>query len=165
MPRPHPPEFRERAVELARLKEMPVAQIAADLGISGSCLRGWMKQADIDEGRRADGVVDRRARGAGEAAPRAPRREARERNSQAGGRLLRRGERSPKMIYTFIAEQCSDLPISTCCRVLKVSTSGYYQRRKQPVTDTELAEAYAANEVHDIWTMSRHSYGSPRVRP
>ena len=68
------------------------------------------------------------------------------------------------MIYTFIAEQCSDLPISTCCRVLKVSTSGYYQRRKQPVTDTELAEAYAANEVHDIWTMSRHSYGSPRVR-
>lgn len=68
------------------------------------------------------------------------------------------------MIYTFIAEQCSDLPISTCCRVLKVSTSGYYQRRKQPVTDAELGEAYAANEVHDIWTMSRHSYGSPRVR-
>jgi len=68
------------------------------------------------------------------------------------------------MIYTFIAEQCPDLPVSTCCRVLKVSTSGYYQRRKQPVTDTELAEAYAANVVHDIWTMSRHSYGSPRVR-
>jgi putative transposase len=68
------------------------------------------------------------------------------------------------MTYTFIAEQCSDLPISTCCRVLKVSTSGYHQRQRQPVTDTELAEAYAANEVHDIWAMSRHSYGSPRVR-
>ena len=68
------------------------------------------------------------------------------------------------MIYIFIAEQCPDLLVTTCCRVLKVSTSGYYQRLKQPVTDTELAEAYAANEVHDIWTMSRHSYGSPRVR-
>ena len=55
MPRPHPPEFRQRAVELARLREKPVAQIAEDLGISDSCLRNWMKQADIDEGRR-DGV-------------------------------------------------------------------------------------------------------------
>jgi transposase-like protein len=52
MPRPHPPEFRQRAVELARLGEKPVAQIAADLGISDSCLRNWMAQADIDEGRR-----------------------------------------------------------------------------------------------------------------
>jgi transposase-like protein len=51
MPRPHPPEFRQRAVELARLREKPVAQIATDLGISDSCLRNWMAQADIDEGR------------------------------------------------------------------------------------------------------------------
>jgi putative transposase len=68
------------------------------------------------------------------------------------------------MIYAFINERCSDLPVSTCCRVMKVSTSGFYQRRRQPVTDRELSAAYAANEVHDIWTMSRHSYGSPRVR-
>jgi len=52
MPRPHPPEFRQRAVELARLREKSVAQIATDLGISDSCLRNWMAQADIDEGRR-----------------------------------------------------------------------------------------------------------------
>ena len=52
MPRPHPPEFRQRAVELARLRDKPVAQIATDLGISDSCLRGWMRQADIDGGRR-----------------------------------------------------------------------------------------------------------------
>jgi transposase-like protein len=52
MPRPHPPEFRQRAVELARLREKPVAEIAKDLGISDSCLRGWMARADVDEGRR-----------------------------------------------------------------------------------------------------------------
>jgi transposase len=34
MPAPHPPEFRQRAVELARQKERPVAQIAKGLGIS-----------------------------------------------------------------------------------------------------------------------------------
>ncbi len=33
MPRPHPPEFRRRAVELARLREKAVSKIAEDLGI------------------------------------------------------------------------------------------------------------------------------------
>lgn len=56
MPAPHPPEFRLRAVELARLGEKPVSEIAADLGISDSCLRNWMKQADLDDGRRSDGL-------------------------------------------------------------------------------------------------------------
>jgi transposase len=50
MPRPHPPEFRQRAIELARLKEKPIAKIAADLGISESCLRNWVHQAHVDEG-------------------------------------------------------------------------------------------------------------------
>lgn len=68
------------------------------------------------------------------------------------------------MTYTFIAERCSDLAVSVCCRVMKVSTSGYYQRLGTPVTDWELDEAHAANTTFDIWTMSRRSYGSPRVR-
>jgi transposase len=57
MPRPHPPEFRQRAVELARMRDKPVAQIAEDLGISESCLRNWMAQADRDQGRRSDGLT------------------------------------------------------------------------------------------------------------
>jgi len=57
MPAPHPPEFRQRAVELARMREKPVAAIAADLGISDSCLRNWMRQADLDEGGRNDGLT------------------------------------------------------------------------------------------------------------
>jgi transposase len=51
VPAPHPPEFRRRAVDLARLGEQPVAMIAKDLGISESCLRNWMAQADADEGQ------------------------------------------------------------------------------------------------------------------
>jgi transposase len=52
MPRPHPPEFRERAVELARERAKPLKHIALDLGISESCLRNWIAQADIEEGTR-----------------------------------------------------------------------------------------------------------------
>jgi transposase len=52
VPRAHPPEFRQRAVELARERVKPVAQIASDLGISESCLRRWMDLADVDAGRK-----------------------------------------------------------------------------------------------------------------
>ena len=49
MPVPHPPEFRRRAVELARERTKPVAELAKDLRISESCLRNWMAQAEVDE--------------------------------------------------------------------------------------------------------------------
>lgn len=48
MPRPHPPEFRQRAVELARQRPKPLAELARDLGISESCLRNWVAKADVD---------------------------------------------------------------------------------------------------------------------
>ena len=56
MPAAKPPEFRRRAVELARLGEQPVARIAKDLGISESCLRRWMDVDDVDAGRK-DGTT------------------------------------------------------------------------------------------------------------
>jgi len=61
MPRPHPPEFRRRAIELAREHAKPISVIAKDLGISDSCLRNWMAQADIAEGRREGVDPDTRA--------------------------------------------------------------------------------------------------------
>ena len=48
VPAPHPPKFRRRAVELARQKTKPVAELAKELRISESCLRNWMAQADVD---------------------------------------------------------------------------------------------------------------------
>lgn len=60
MPRtrpPYPPEFREKAVHLARESGKPASQIARDLGISYESLRHWVKQADLDAGRRTDGLT------------------------------------------------------------------------------------------------------------
>lgn len=52
MPAPHPPEFRRRAVELAREGLKPISQVARDIGVSESCLRNWLAQADVEEGKR-----------------------------------------------------------------------------------------------------------------
>ena len=61
MPRPHPPEFRQRAVELARTKVKPISQLAKDLGISESCLRTWMLKAEIEDGSREGVTASERA--------------------------------------------------------------------------------------------------------
>lgn len=61
MPKAHPPEFRQRAVDLARAGEIPVAQVAKDLGVSESCLRRWMSIADVDEGHKPGLTSDERA--------------------------------------------------------------------------------------------------------
>jgi len=61
MPVAKPPEFRRRAVELARRREKPIREIAADLGIAESCLRRWMKLDDIEVGRAEGLTGDERA--------------------------------------------------------------------------------------------------------
>ncbi len=55
MPAAKPPEFRRRAVELVRRGDQPLPQIARDLGVSESCLRGWVRTDDVDSGGR-DGI-------------------------------------------------------------------------------------------------------------
>lgn len=52
MPAAHPKEFRDGVVAVARRGEAPIAQLAKDFGISESCLRNWLHQADIEDGAR-----------------------------------------------------------------------------------------------------------------
>lgn len=54
---PYPPEFRREAVRLARMNGKPHAEIARELGMSTETLRQWLKQADVDEGKRSDGLT------------------------------------------------------------------------------------------------------------
>lgn len=54
MPKPYPKEFRDDVVRVARNREPGVhlKQIAADFGISESCLTNWMKTADVEDGKK-----------------------------------------------------------------------------------------------------------------
>jgi transposase len=53
VPRPHPKEFRDDVVAVARKGEASIAEIAKDFGISESCLRNWLAKADVEGGRRS----------------------------------------------------------------------------------------------------------------
>jgi transposase-like protein len=52
MPRAYPKEFREDVVRVARQGGASIEQVAKDFGIADSCLRNWLKKADIEDGNR-----------------------------------------------------------------------------------------------------------------
>jgi transposase len=53
VPKPYPREFRDDVVAVARKGEAPLKQVAADFGISESCLSNWLRAADVEDGKRA----------------------------------------------------------------------------------------------------------------
>src|SRR5512140_2757141 len=53
---PFPPEFRARIVELVRAGRT-VASLAKEFKVSDQTIRNWIRQADLDSGRRADGFT------------------------------------------------------------------------------------------------------------
>jgi transposase len=54
---PYPPEFRAEAIRLVRTSGKPRSEIARDLGLTSETLRLWVKQADLDAGKRQDGLT------------------------------------------------------------------------------------------------------------
>src|SRR5690625_464363 len=54
VPRPHPREFRDDVVSVARNREpgQTLKQIDKDFGISESCLRNWLHAADVEDGAK-----------------------------------------------------------------------------------------------------------------
>jgi transposase-like protein len=59
MPRfkpPYPPEFRSKVVELAR-SGRTLSSLAKEFGVTDVTLRSWLRQADLDVGRRSDGLT------------------------------------------------------------------------------------------------------------
>ena len=59
MPRfklPYSPEFRARIIELVRAGRT-LASLAKEFGVTEVSIRSWVKQADLDTGRRQDGLT------------------------------------------------------------------------------------------------------------
>jgi transposase len=53
---PYPPEFRAEAVAMVR-SGRPFREVAAALGMNEQSLRNWVQQADLDQGKRQDGLT------------------------------------------------------------------------------------------------------------
>ena len=65
-------------------------------------------------------------------------------------------------LVSELADDGIDVVVVTC-RMLEVSRSGYYECRGRGLSQRDLADAYLANQICDIHSASRQTYGAPRV--
>ena len=53
---PYPPEFRQHLIELVRSGRSPES-LEKEFEPTATTIRNWVKQADLDSGRRKDGLT------------------------------------------------------------------------------------------------------------
>ncbi len=69
------------------------------------------------------------------------------------------------MIFECIRDHLvPEFKVRDCCRVLKVSMSGYYRWLKHPIGKREAAEIELVGKIREVHAQTRGVYGSPRVR-
>ncbi len=65
--------------------------------------------------------------------------------------------------FRFIEAEKDHHPVARLCRVLRVSTSGFYARRVRPPSARAVADAALTATIRAIHAGSRGTYGAPRV--
>ena len=53
---PYTPEFKARIVELVRSGRSQ-SSLEKEFGVTSTTIRSWVKQADLDQGKRSDGLT------------------------------------------------------------------------------------------------------------
>ena len=68
------------------------------------------------------------------------------------------------MRYAFVRQHAKELPVTTMCRVLRVSRSGYYDWVARPAaSDRQRRRAELTGRIRQVHRESRQLYGSPRI--
>lgn len=67
------------------------------------------------------------------------------------------------MKYEFMHDQREAFSIRIMCRVLKVSTSGYYDWVDRPVSERQQEDEMLTEQIRILHQCSRRTYGSPHI--
>lgn len=68
------------------------------------------------------------------------------------------------MIYRLVRELAGDgIDVAVACRVLEIPRSSYYDWLGRTASRRDIEDAYLIEEIREIHTASRETYGAPRV--
>ncbi|MFF3632465.1 IS3 family transposase [Streptomyces sp. NPDC002164] len=164
-PRKCPDELRERAIREVRTTGRPIAHVAKDLGIHKEALRGWVRQAEADRGERDDRLTT------------AELDELKQLRKEVAE--LRRANEILKAASVFFcpgdrpspdaAEQVIDhlrergLGVDPVCRVLELSPSTYFARKKRPKSARRLRDEQLMPLIEEVHAESGGAYGARRI--
>ena len=160
----YPPEYKEQIVELVRAGRSP-GSLAREFEPSEQTIRNWVKQADLDEGRRRDGLTTE-ARLKLLRLKREVKRLRMERDilKKAAAWFARESELDPQRGYAFMKAYRATFPLAAMCRVLGLSPSGYYDWLKRPPSARTRRDVELQGKILLIWGGSRETYGCPRIQ-
>jgi putative transposase len=161
MPRPYPPEFRRRALDLVE-SGRTIRDVAASLGIAESCPHRWRHRDLVDRGLKP-GIT------AQEGTELAAARQ-RIRDLEEEVKILRKTAAAveavvpPKDRYCLVAEfRAEGVRTGRACHALGVSRSGYYDWAARAPSPRAIRHAWLTDLIGTAHRASRGTYGSPRI--
>jgi putative transposase len=161
MPRPYPPEFRRRALDLVG-SGRTVRDVAVSLGIAESCLHRWRHRDLVDRGLKPGTTAQDTAELV------AARRRIADLEEEV--KILRNAAAAveavvpPKDRYRLVAELRADgVRVGRSCHALGVSRSGYYDWAARAPSPRRIRHAWLTDLIGAIHQASRGTYGAPRV--
>lgn len=159
--RGYPAEFRRKVLDLVAAGR-PVARIAAELGISDQTIYTWARQDRIDQGLEP-GLSTGEKTELAEARRRIHQLESELAANRRAMELIREAV-PPKVRYAAVTTMAAEgIPVDVACRVLDVSTSGYYASLNRPLSPRQVRHALLTETIRRIHAESRGTYGNRRV--
>ena len=158
----YPPEYRERIVELARAGRSP-GSLAREFEPAEQTIRNWIRQADLNEGLRSDGLTTE-ARKEMRELKREVKRLRMERDILKKPRPGSRGraDRSPAGVCVHEGAP-GHFPLVAMCRVPGLSPGGYYGWLRSPPSARARRDAELKGGIVAHWIESGETYGCPRI--
>ena len=169
-PRKYPDELRERAVrmvfEVRATGESygSIARVADQLGIHREALRGWVRQAEIDTGRRAGTSSSERER---ITELERENRELRRANEilKSGLDFLRGGARPPtQAMSAYIDAHRDHHGVEPICRTLGVAPSTYYAAKTRRPSARAIRAQALKPEITRVYQSNYRVYGRHKIR-
>lgn len=156
-------QYRQQIVALAR-SGRSAAALAREFDPTAETIRHWIRQADIDEGRRGARTTPR-----WHAETRCLRGEV-ERLALERDILLRAAvwfrdgsPPTPREAFAFVQAHRDLMPVRAMCRLLGSSSSGFYAWMKRPPSARDRRDAVLRGLILASWRNSRRTYGRRRI--
>ncbi|WP_240507061.1 IS3 family transposase [Thermoactinospora rubra] len=165
-PRKYPQELRERAVRMVfEVRRQSggapgaIARVADQLGVHREALRGWVRQAEIDQGQRpGTSTADAQRIAELEREVRELRR-ANEILKAAAAFFRGRTRPTAAQVVAFIDAHRDAFGVEPICRVLQVATSTYYAAKSRPPSARAVRDARLMAEITTVWNDNFEVYG------
>ena len=156
--------YRREVVALACRSGRSPDALARQLRPSAGTIRRWIRQAELDEGRRTDGITTQQRTTVRQLRLEVTRLREERDILLAVANWLRDGRTLPPQDrFAFMKAHSDVLSVRAMCRLFGSSPGGYYAWLRRPPSARARRDAVLRQQIHLIWKASQQTYGRRRI--